>query len=102
MPFKIYLRRVFLLKNLSCYNFSDMTRYKLPIEIHPLEEGGYLARSPALPGFLVQAETVEEVLHLAPDVAQALIEAMREKDIPLPQPLQSVEPPFHAELLVPV
>ena len=41
-----------------------MTRYKLPIEIHPLEEGGYLARSPVLPGFLVQAETVEEVLHL--------------------------------------
>ena len=74
----------------------------MPIEIHSLEEGGYLARSPALPGFLVQAETVEEVLHLAPDVAQALIEAMREKDIPLPQALQSVEPPFHAELLVPV
>jgi len=79
-----------------------MRRYRLPIEIHPLEEGGYLATSPSLPGFLVQAETVEEVLHMAPGVAQALIEAMQEKGVPLPQLLQSVEPPFHAELVVPV
>ena len=79
-----------------------MTRYKLPHEIQLLEEGCYLATSPALPGFLVQAETVEEVLRLAPDVAQALIEAMREKGVPLPRALQSVEPPFHAELLEPV
>ena len=74
----------------------------MPIEINSLEEGGYLATSPALPGFLVQAETVEEVLQLAPGVAQALIEAMWQKGVPLPQALQSVEPPFHAELLVPV
>jgi predicted RNase H-like HicB family nuclease len=79
-----------------------MTRYRLPIEIQLLEEGYYLATSPALPGFLVQAETVEEVLRLAPGVAQSLIEAMREKGVPLPQALQSIEPPFHADLLVPV
>ena len=90
------------LKSLSCYNFGDMTRYKLPIEIHPLEEGGYLATSPSLPGFLVQAETVEEVLRLAPGVAQSLIEAMREKGVSLPQALQSAEPPFHVELVIPV
>ncbi len=79
-----------------------MAKYVLPLEIQALEEGGYLATSAALPGFLVQAETVEEVLCLAPDVAQSLIEAMQEKGIPLPQALQSVEPPFHAELLIPV
>ena len=79
-----------------------MAKYVLPLEIQALEEGGYLATSPALPGFLVQAKTVEEMLRLAPDIAQSLIEAMREKGIPLPQALQSVEPPFHAELLIPV
>jgi len=79
-----------------------MIRYKLPLEIQLLEEGCYLATSPALPGFLVQAKTVEEVLYLAPGVAQALIEAMREKGVSLPQALQSVEPPFHTEVLVPV
>ena len=90
------------LKSPSCYTIADMVRYKLPLEIQLLEEGCYLATSPALPGFLVQAETVEEVLYLAPGVARALIEAMREKGVPLPQALQSVEPPFHTELLVPV
>ena len=60
-----------------------MAKYVLPLEIQALEEGGYLATSAALPGFLVQAKTVEEVLRLAPDVAQSLIEAMREKGIPL-------------------
>lgn len=81
---------------------KNMAKYVLPLEIQALEEGGYLATSPALPGFLVQAKTVEEVLRLVPDIAQSLIEAMREKGIPLPQALQSVEPPFHAELLIPV
>ena len=79
-----------------------MKGYLLSIEIRPLQEGGYLATSPNLPGFLVQAETVEEVLRLTPGVAQALIEAMREKGVPLPQALQFVEPPFHAELVIPV
>jgi len=79
-----------------------MAKYILPIEIHPIEEGGYLATSPVLPGFLVQAETVEKVLQLAPGVAQALIEAMQEKGVPLPQAMQAAEPPFHVEVLVPL
>jgi predicted RNase H-like HicB family nuclease len=77
-----------------------MKGYLLPIEIQALEEGGYLATSPKLPGFLVQADTVEEILRLAPGVAQTLIEAMRDKGVPLPPSLQSAEPPFHAELPV--
>jgi len=78
-----------------------MTRYRLPVEIQLLEEGAYLATSTALPGFLVQGKTVEGVLRLSPEVAQSLIEAMKEKGIPLPQALQSIELPFHIELLVP-
>ena len=55
-----------------------MARYILPIEIQHLDGGVYLATTPALPGFLVQAMTVEEILELAPGIAQALIEAMQE------------------------
>jgi len=79
-----------------------MAKYILPVEIQSLEEGGYLARSPVLPGFLVQADTIEEVISLSPGIAQALIECMREKGVPLPEALQAIEPPFHADLLVPV
>jgi len=85
-----------------CYAMAIMAKYILPIEVQTVEEGGYLARSPALPGFLVQADTIEEVISLSPGVAQALIESMREKGVPLPQTLQAVKPPFHTDLLVPV
>ena len=61
-----------------------MSNYRLPLVIELLEEGGYLATSPVFPGLLVQADTVEEALALAPGVARALIEAMREKGVPLP------------------
>jgi antitoxin HicB len=60
-----------------------MSSYRLRVVIEPLEEGGYLATSPVLPGLLVQADTVEEALVLAPGVARALIEAMREKGVPM-------------------
>jgi predicted RNase H-like HicB family nuclease len=79
-----------------------MAKYILPVEIQSLEEGGYMARSPALPGFLVQADTIEEVINLSPGVAQALIESMRQNGVPLPKTLQAIEPPFHTDLLVPV
>lgn len=57
---------------------------RLPLEIQRLEEGAYLATSSVLPGFLVQGDTVEEVLELAPGVARSLLEAMREKGVPWP------------------
>jgi predicted RNase H-like HicB family nuclease len=85
-----------------CYDIITMPKYILPVEVQSLEEGGYLARSPSLPGFLVQADTLEEVLQLSPGIAHALIESMREKGVALPRDLQSIEPPFHADLLVPV
>ena len=62
----------------------SLNGYTLPIHIEPLEEGGYLARSPVLPGFLVEGETVEQVLEWAPGVARALLQVMREKGIEPP------------------
>lgn len=65
---------------MRCSSKSQL--YQLPLEVEPLEEGGYLATSPVLPGFLVQAETLEEVFTLAPGVAEALLTAMGEKGVP--------------------
>ncbi len=73
---------------------------RLPLEIRRLEEGVYLATSPVLPGFLVQGDTVEEVLELAPGVARALLEAMREKGVSWPWEPQVLELPYRTEVLV--
>ncbi len=60
---------------------ADM--YELRIEVEELDDGGdyrYMGTSPDLPNLIVVGDTVEEVLALAPGVAQALIETMRAGD----------------------
>ncbi len=78
------------------------THYLLPLRIEELEDGRFLGRSPSLPGLNVQAETVDEILRLAPRIARALIEAMREKGVPLPRGLAKRRTPLRVELLLAV
>jgi antitoxin HicB len=65
-----------------------IVEYLLPIEIEPLEEGGYLATSGVLPGFLAQGRSIAETLEIAQDVARKLIESYVEHGDPLPDELQ--------------
>jgi predicted RNase H-like HicB family nuclease len=57
--------------------------YQITLHIERLPEGVYLGTSPDLRGLLVQAETPEAVMRLAPDVARDLIEVMREHGVPV-------------------
>ena len=61
-----------------------MTRYKLQLEIEPLEEGGYLAICPILQGCHAEGETIAEAIENVEDVARNLIELMREDGVVLP------------------
>ena len=61
--------------------------YLLPIRIEPLEEGGYLATSEVLPGFLAQGRSIAETLEIAQDVARKLVESYVEHGDPLPDQL---------------
>lgn len=63
----------------------ELAGYHLPIVIEQVN-GSYQATSPALDGFLVLANSLDEVLSLAPGVARALLEAMKDRDIPSPFP----------------
>jgi predicted RNase H-like HicB family nuclease len=72
-----------------------------PIEIEQTETGDYLATSSALPGFLVECETIEGVYCEAPQVARALLDTYREKGLPIPPGLQSVPAQFTIPILVP-
>lgn len=58
--------------------------YKITLEINQLPEGPYLGTSPDLPGLVVQGDSVQAVLRLAPDVAHDLIAVMLETGQPLP------------------
>lgn len=61
--------------------------YLVPIEIEPLEEGGFLATSLILQGFLAQGRTISEIMEIAQDVARKVIESYIKHGDPLPQTL---------------
>ncbi len=61
--------------------------YLVSIEIESLEEGGFLATSPTLQGFVAQGRTIAETMEIAQDVARKLVESYLEHGDPLPKEL---------------
>jgi predicted RNase H-like HicB family nuclease len=62
--------------------------YRINLVIEKLPEGKYLGTSPDIPGLIVQADTPEEVLRLAPEIARDLIIVMAETNQPLPDKIE--------------
>ncbi len=73
----------------------------LKLHIEPLEEGGYLATSTALPGLVAQGRTVAETLEIAQDVARKLVESYQAHGDPLPSGLEQVQE-HGIDLVIPV
>ena len=64
-----------------------MSEVFLKLHIEELDEGGYVATSPMLPGLVAQGRTVAETVDIAHDVARKLIESCQEHGDPLPEGL---------------
>ncbi|HYN22852.1 MAG TPA: type II toxin-antitoxin system HicB family antitoxin [Thermoanaerobaculia bacterium] len=75
--------------------------YKITLELEKLPEGPYLGTSPDLPGLVVQGDSVEEVIQLAPDVAHDLIAVIIETNQQLPPGIETVSAPGRLSVLVP-
>jgi predicted RNase H-like HicB family nuclease len=75
--------------------------YKITLEIEQLPEGPYLGTSMDLPGLVVQGDSVQEVLGLAPDIARDLIAVMVETHQQLPPGVETVTAPGRVSVLVP-
>ena len=74
--------------------------FLLPMRITPLGDGRFLGRCSDLPGLNVEADSIQEVLRLAPKIARSLIEAMREKGVGVPDTLDRAKPPVNIHLVV--
>ncbi len=74
--------------------------FRLPLVIEQVEDGTYLATSPALDSFLVQADTIEEIISIASGVAKALLDAMREKGVPIALETEELHFPVKIDVLV--
>lgn len=72
-----------------------MAEVCLKLHLDALEEGGYVATSPDLPGLVAQGRTVAETVEIAHDVARRLIEVYEEHGDPIPagirRPLQEMD-----------
>lgn len=61
-----------------------MSEVCLKLHVESLDEGGYVATSPDLPGLVAQGRTLSETVEIAHDVARKLIESYEEHGDPLP------------------
>ena len=68
-------------------------KYQITVEIEHLQEGPYLGTSPDLPGLIVQADTPEDVIQLAPQLAHELIDSLMREGDPLPKTLHEAAEP---------
>lgn len=63
------------------------------LRIEPLEEGGYVATSPDVPGLVAEGTTLEAVAEIALDVARKIAEVCIEYGDPLPPSLAAFNTP---------
>ncbi len=78
-----------------------MATFQITLDIEKLDEGPYLGTSPDLPGLIIQANSPEEVISLAPDIARDLIEVMRDAGQSLPPQIELKTMPQHVCLAIP-
>ena len=64
-----------------------MSEAAIRLHIEPVEDGGYVATSPDVPGLVAEGRSLIEVAEIARDVARKIVESCREHGDPLPPAL---------------
>ncbi|MCC7087106.1 MAG: type II toxin-antitoxin system HicB family antitoxin [Pirellulales bacterium] len=79
-----------------------MSETAIRLHIEPLDEGGYVATSPDVPGLVAEGRSLVEVAEIARDVARAIADSCREHGDPLPPALASFDDSKPFDLTIPV
>ena len=82
-----------------------MNEAAIRLHIEPLDEGGFLATSPDVPGLVAEGRSVTETAEIAQGLARKLAESCMEHGDPLPRALADLLLPERSvgiDLLVPV
>jgi predicted RNase H-like HicB family nuclease len=79
-----------------------MNEVAIRLEIEPLEEGGFVATSPDVPGLVAEGRSVVEVAEIAQKLARQIVEVCIEYGDPLPPIFQQQSNVAPAELTIPV
>lgn len=80
-----------------------MNEVTIRLHIEPLEEGGYVATSPDVPGLVAEGRSIVETVEIAQGLARKIAESCLDHGDPLPPALAGLNPPDQSiELLIPV
>ena len=81
-------------------NMSEIT---IKLDLEPLEEGGYVATSPDVPGLVAQGRSMTETVEIAQGLVRRIVESCVEHGDPIPEALSSLTPASPSiELHIPV
>ena len=72
------------------------------LHIEPLEEGGYVATSPDVPGLVAEGRSIVEAVEIAQGLARKIAESCLEHGDPLPSSLSRILDGGSNDFIVPV
>ena len=62
-----------------------MAEIAIRLHVDPLDEGGYLATSPDVPGLVAEGRTMAEAVEIAQGLTRRIVESCIENGDPLPE-----------------
>ena len=65
-----------------------MSEIAIRLHVEPLDEGGYLATSPDVPGLVAEGRTIAEAVEIAQGLTRRIVDSCIEHGDPLPEALQ--------------
>ncbi len=79
-----------------------MNEVAIRLHIEPLDEGGYVATSPDVPGLVAEGRTIIEATEIAQGLARKIVESCLDHGDPVPPALSNLVSGGAVDLLVPV
>jgi predicted RNase H-like HicB family nuclease len=79
-----------------------MDEIAIRIHIEPLEEGGYVATSPDVPGLVAEGRSIVEAVEIAQGLTRKIVESCLEHGDPLPPALASYADRESLDFIIPV
>jgi len=79
-----------------------MSEATIRLHVEPLEEGGFMATSPDVPGLVAEGRSIVEATEIAQGLARKIVESCLEHGDPLPPALSKLASGGSVDLLVPV
>jgi predicted RNase H-like HicB family nuclease len=79
-----------------------MSEAAIRLHVEPLDEGGFVATSPDVPGLVVEGRSLVEVAEIAQDVARRIAESCREHGDPLPPALVGLDMSQPVDFMIPI